>query len=152
MKMVAASSGFIGGGAMRLRTMRLHWGRYGADYRLAAGVGFRIGACAGFAVYFYWLMQPNVVTNHGLAAYHPPPKAVVNYDLQRMAPAALEERVALPVPESAPEIAVSSVEPKKENNKQEARTAARRDRPARERPTPFWDFASSRSPGFRPWF
>src|SRR5207245_4902400 len=94
---------------MRLRTMRLHWSRYGADYRLAAGVGFRIGACAGFAIYFYWLMQPNVVTNHGLAAYHPPPKDVVYYDLQRMPPAALEERVAFAAPDSAPELAERSV-------------------------------------------
>jgi hypothetical protein len=36
---------------MRLRTMRLHWSRYGADYRLAAGVGLRIGACAAFAIF-----------------------------------------------------------------------------------------------------
>jgi hypothetical protein len=138
---------------MRLRTMRLHWGRYGADYRLAAGVGLRIGACAAFVIYFYWLMQPNVVTNHGLVAYHPPPKAVVNYDLQRMPSAASEERVAFTAPEPAPEITATSVEePKKESNKQEVRTAPRRERAVRERATPFWDFASSRSQGFRPWF
>jgi len=106
-----------------------------------------------FAVYFYWLMQPNVVPNHGLAAYSPPPKAVVNYQLQRVPPAALEERVALTVPEPAPEIAVANVvDSKKEINKQEARTIPQRERPVRERPTPFWDSASSRSQGFRPWF
>ena len=138
---------------MRLRTMRFHWSRYGADYRLTAGVGLRIGACVAFAVYFYWLMQPNVVPNHGLAAYSPPPKAVVNYQLQRVPPAALEERVALTVPEPAPEIAVANVvDSKKEINKQEARTIPQRERPVRERPTPFWDSASSRSQGFRPWF
>jgi len=138
---------------MRLRTMRLHWSRYGADYRLAAGVGLRIGACIAFAVYFYWLMQPNVVANHGLAAYSPPPKAVVNYDLQRMPSAPLEQRVALMAPESAPEIAVDNVvEPKKEINKQEARTTPRRERSVRDQPTPFWDFASPRSQGFRRWF
>jgi hypothetical protein len=131
--------------------MRLRWSHYAAEYRLAAAVGARLSVYAGFAIWFYWLMQPSVVTNYGLAAYRPPPKAVVNYDLPRVPPAAVEPHWAHAVAEPPTEMAESSVvESKKEIKKQEVRTTPRRERPVRERP--FWDFASTRSSGSRPWF
>src|SRR5713226_3301917 len=48
------------------------------DYRLAAAVGIILAAYAGFAFGLFWLMQPSVATNSGLAGYRPPPKTVVH--------------------------------------------------------------------------
>jgi hypothetical protein len=127
------------------------------DYPLAAAVGFVVAAYLGFFVVLYWLMQPTVTANPGLAAYRPPPKAVVRYADSPWVPPPPSEAL-LPIraaAEPAPEIAKSSVaaEPKKETKKQEARTSPRRARPVREQqPNPFWGYASSRSSGSRPWF
>ena len=49
------------------------------DYRLGVTVGTVIAAYAGFFLVLYWLMQPTVSANAGLAAYRPPPKTVVKY-------------------------------------------------------------------------
>src|SRR5215472_5619683 len=127
------------------------------DYHLATAVGFVVAAYLGFFVVLYWLMQPTVTANPGLAAYQPPPETVVRYADSPWVPPPPSE--ALPpmraAAEPAPEMAKSSVaaEPKKETKKQEARTSPRRVRPAREQPNPFWGgWASSRSSGSRPWF
>src|SRR6516165_10419627 len=129
------------------------------DYPLAAAVGFVVAAYLGFFVVLYWLMQPTVTANPGLAAYRPPPKTVVHYADSPWVPPPPSE--ALPpiraAAEPAPEPAKSSVaeQPKKETKKQEARTSPRRARPVREQqPNPFWGYASSRSygSGSRPWF
>src|SRR5262252_3602574 len=127
------------------------------DYRLAAAVGFVVAAYLGFFVVLYWLMQPTVTANPGLAAYQPPPKTVVRYADSPWVPPPPSE--ALPpiraAAEPAPAIAKSSVaaEPKKETKKQEARTSSRRAQPVRAQPNPFWGgWASSRSAGSRPWF
>ena len=127
------------------------------DYHLATAVGFVVAAYLGFFVVLYWLMQPTVTANPGLAAYQPPPKTVVRYADSPWVPPPPSE--ALPpmraAAEPAPEMAKSSVaaEPKNETKKQEARTSPRRARPAREQPNPFWGgWASSRSSGSRPWF
>jgi hypothetical protein len=45
---------------------------------LAAAVGIILGAYASFFFGLYWLMQPSVATNPGLAGYRPPPKTVVS--------------------------------------------------------------------------
>jgi hypothetical protein len=114
-----------------------------------------LGLYAGVALCFYWLMQPSVAKNSGLAAYQPPPKTVVIYaDMPRLPPAPSEPLVALAGGEPAAEIAEKTVAaPKPESNKREARPAPRRERVVRERPNPMWDFASSRSHGgYRPWF
>lgn len=128
------------------------------DYPLAAAVGLVVAAYLGFFVGLFWLMQPTVTANPGLAAYQPPPKTVVRYADSPWVPPPPSE--ALPIlratAERAPEVAKSSVaeEPKKETKKQEARTSPRRARPVREQqPNPFWGgYASSRSSGSRPWF
>ena len=49
------------------------------DYHLATAVGFVVAAYLGFFVVLYWLMQPTVTANPGLAAYQPPPKTIVRY-------------------------------------------------------------------------
>ena len=139
--------------------MHLRWSQYAAgvsrceDYRLVTAVGIFLGVYAGFAICFYWLMQPNVAANYGLAAYRPPPKTVVNYADLPAPPAAAEPRATFVVAEPTREIAESSViEPKKEIKKPEAATTPRRERSVRERPNPSWTYSSSRSYGFRPWF
>ena len=128
------------------------------DYHLAAAVGIVLAAYVGFFFALYWLMQPTVSANPGLAGYRPPPKTVVRYADSPWVPPPPSE--ALPIlratAERAPEVAKSSVaeEPKKETKKQEARTSPRPARPVREQqPNPFWGgYASSRSSGSRPWF
>ena len=47
----------------------------------AAGIG--LGAYAAFFFVLYWLMQPNVTANSGLAGYRPPPKTIVNMQMRR---------------------------------------------------------------------
>jgi uncharacterized iron-regulated membrane protein len=119
-----------------------------------------LGVYAGIALCFYWLMQPSVAKNSGLAAYQPPPKTVVIYaDMPRVPPAPSERLATLAGAEPAQEIAEKSTAApkqeitKQETNKREARHAPRRERVVRERQNPMWDFASSRSHGgYRPWF
>jgi hypothetical protein len=123
--------------------------------RLAVAVGIVLGAYAGFFFALYWLMQPSVAANHGLAGYRPPPKTVVHTADSPWVPPDPSE--ALPIraaTDPPPEVAKSSVteEPKKETKKQEARTTPRRARPVAEQPNPFWGYASSRSFSSRPWF
>jgi len=127
------------------------------DYHLAAAVGLVVAAYLGFFVGLFWLMQPTVTANPGLAAYQPPPKTIVRYADSPWVPPPPSE--ALPpiraAAEPAPAIAKSSVteQPKKETKKQEARTSPRRAQPVREQqPNPFSGWASSRSFGSRPWF
>jgi hypothetical protein len=125
------------------------------DYRLATAVGIILGAYAGFFFVLYWLMQPSVATNSGLAGYRPPPKTVVHSaDSPWVPPAPSDALPIRPEAEPAREIAKSSVtqEPKKEIKKRETRTIPRRARPVRERPNPFWAYGSSRPFGSRPWF
>ncbi len=86
------------------------------DCRLGAAGGIVLAAYAGFFFVLYWLMQPSVTANPGLAAYRPPPKTVVRYADSPWVPPAPSE--ALPIraeTEPAPELAKSSVaeEPKK---------------------------------------
>src|SRR5262249_3142966 len=129
------------------------------DCRLAAAVALILAAYAGFALGVYWMMQPSVAANHGMAGYQPLPKTVVHYADSPWVPPEPSEvlppiRVAA---EPAPEVAKPSVaeeHPKKEIKKQEARTTPRPARPVyREQPNQFWGgYASSRSFGSRPWF
>src|SRR2546426_9592116 len=80
------------------------------DCRLGAAVGIILAAYAGFAFGLYWLMQPSVAANYGMAGYRPPPKTVVHSaDSPWLPPTASE---ALPIrakAEPAPEVAKSSV-------------------------------------------
>jgi hypothetical protein len=125
------------------------------DYRLVGGVGIALAGYAGFFVVLYWLMQPTVSENPGLAAYRPPPKTVVKYLDAPWVPASPSDVLPMRAADEPREIVKRSVteEPKKETKKQEARTTPRRAaQPVREQPNPFWGHASSRSFGSRPWF
>jgi hypothetical protein len=118
------------------------------DCGLAAAFGIFLAVYAGIALCFYWLMQPTVVKNGGLAAYHPPPKTIViDADSPWVPPAPSERLATLAVAEPAHEITQSSA-PKTEIKTHEARTTPRRERPVRAQPNPVW----GRPFGFRPWF
>ena len=143
--------------------MHSHANRFAAgtsheDYRLGVTVGTVIAAYAGFFLVLYWLMQPTVSANAGLAGYQPPPKTVVKYADAPWVPPDPSE--ALPYrrasDEPRPAIAKASVteEPKKEVKKPERRTTPRQAaRPAQQQQNPFWGFGSSRSfGGSRSWF
>jgi hypothetical protein len=123
------------------------------DARLAVALGLNVGVYAGiiacFAAGLFWLMQPKVIQNQGLAAYKPPPGTVVIYaDPARPPPVPSEPPETVGMAEPAPEVVESPVVAKsKEIKKRETRTTA-----ARERLSPFWDNAAAPSRGFRPWF
>jgi hypothetical protein len=134
----------------------------------AFGIGF--GACAAFFLGLYWLMQPSVSANSGLADYRPPPKTVVTGAYAPWVPPSASEAFPRRAPdEPRPVVTKSTVaeEPKKETKKQEARSAPRQARPVREQPNSFWggwgggggggyaqsqSQSQSRSFGSRPWF
>ena len=81
----------------------------------AAGIG--LGAYAAFFFVLYWLMQPTVTANSGLAGYRPPPKTIVKYaDAPWELPNSPEALPIRAVDEPAPVIPKRSVteEPKKE--------------------------------------
>jgi hypothetical protein len=121
------------------------------DYCLAAGVGTILAIFAGFAFGFYWLMQPTIVPNYGLAAYQPPPKTVVHYaNSPWVPPAPPQELPKITASEPAIESSVAE-EPKKEIKKQEVRRIPQRARPTREQPNPFGGFFSSSRSFGRPW-
>ena len=117
---------------------------------------------AGIAFAFYWLMQPTVVPNQGLAAYKPPPLAVVNYASSPFVPPPPSEPppvlAAGPAAETvaaAPEMSVAPAAEKKATRKREARANPRHERTANERTArsaPSWNYAFGASNGFRPWF
>jgi hypothetical protein len=121
------------------------------DYLLAAVAGTVLAMFAGFAFGFYWLMQPTILPNYGVAAYQPPPKTVVHYAKSPWVPPAPSE--ALPTIAVAEPAAESRVveEPKREIKKQEVKTIPRRARPAREQSNPFFGFFSSSRSFGRPW-
>src|SRR3982074_2611867 len=122
-----------------------------------------LGVYVGIALCFYWLMQPTVVKNNGLAAFRAPPNTIVSTFL--LPPSAPSEPLAT-VAEPAQEVAESPVTaPKKPIAKREARTAPRPERPVRERERASpqwgngtspqagsWGYASSQPQGARPWF
>ena len=126
------------------------------DCRLAGTAGIVVGAYAAFFVILFWLMQPTVTANSGLAGYQPPPKTIVKYDANApwVAPSPAEAFPRRALDEPAPVIAKRSVaeEPKKETKKPEVRTAPRQARPPAQQQNPFWGFGSSPSGGSRPWF
>jgi hypothetical protein len=137
------------------------------DRRLAFALGLNVGVYAGivacFAAGLFWLMQPKVVQNQGLAAYKPPPGAVVIYADPARVPPALSapppEPETIGMAEPAPAVvetpAAAMQSPaaaaKKEIKRRETR-AETRALPPRERWNPFWDTAAAPSRGYRPWF
>ena len=100
------------------------------DVGLAVALGINFGVYAGivacFAAGLFWLMQPKILQNHGLAAYKPPPGTVVIYaDPAWLPPAPSEpiETVGVAEPAPPPVVVESSVAAtKKEIKKRETRT------------------------------
>jgi hypothetical protein len=120
------------------------------DCRLTGVAGIVLAGYAAFFFVLYWLMQPTVAANSGLA-----PKTIVKYANAPWVPSYPSE--ALPirtVDEPTPVIAKRSVteEPKKETKKQEGRPVSRQARRVRQQPNSFWGYTSSPSFGSRPWF
>jgi hypothetical protein len=121
-----------------------------------------LGVYVGIALCFYWLMQPTVVKNNGLAAFRPPPNTIVSTFLVPPTPSEPVATVAEPAAQEIAEKPVTA--PKKAIAKREARTTPRQERPARERPNQQWGYATSQQPrgswgyassqaqGSRPWF
>ena len=131
--------------------MYLHGNRFGPsnsrleDCRLAGVVGIVLAGYAAFFFVLYWLMQPTVTANSGLA-----PKTIVNYANAPWVPSNRSE--ALPVRTLAEPAPVTAKRSVTETKKQEERTAPRQARRVRQQPNPFWGYASSPSFGSRPWF
>jgi hypothetical protein len=129
------------------------------DCRLAVTAGIAVGAYAAFFFLLFWLMQPTVTANAGLAGYQPPPgTAVKPANAPWVPPSPSQAFPRRAADEPVPVMAKRSVaeEPKKETKKQEVRTAPRQARTATEQQNPFWGFASSPSGspavGSRRWF
>ena len=75
------------------------------NYRSAAAAGIVLGAYIGFFFALYWLMQPSVSANPGLAEYRPPPKTVVHYADSPWVPPTPSEAIPIAAAtEPAPEI------------------------------------------------
>jgi hypothetical protein len=111
------------------------------DCRLVGVAGIVLAGYVAFFFVLYWLMQPTVTANSGLAA-----KTIVKYaDAPWVPPNPSPIRT---VEEPAPVTAKRTVT---ETKKQEARTAPRQARRVRQQPNP-WGYASSPSFGSRPWF
>jgi hypothetical protein len=86
------------------------------DCGSAVGIGLHFGIYVGSALFFYWLMQPTVYKNPGLAAYKPPPMTVMVYADSPWVPGAQSEPPSiLAQAQPAPAVAESVVvAPKKE--------------------------------------
>src|SRR5258707_5412407 len=102
------------------------------DYPLAAAVGLVVAAYLGFFVGLFWLMQPTVTANPGLAAYQPPPKTIVRYADPPWVPPPPSD--VLPIRNApAPPLAIAKRRvadaPQKETQKQRCPTCRRRARP-----------------------
>ena len=124
------------------------------DYRSAVAVGIVLGAYVGFFFALYWLMQPSVSANPGLAGYRPPPKTVVHYaDLPWVPPAPSRRFRYLQQPNQYPRSQkAASPRSRRKRRRNKRHGQLRRARPVTEQPNPFWGYASSRSSGSRPWF
>jgi hypothetical protein len=130
---------------LRSRTSRFE------DSGIAAAFGLFFSIFAGAALGFYWLMQPTVLKNHGMAAYQAPPMTVIS-NVPWVPPDASSEvnsAFAYAPPRRIEESTAPA--PKNEIKPNEARPAPQRR--ARARSAPAWGYAAGRNYGFfRPWF
>jgi len=120
-----------------------------------------VGCC--FAAVLWWLLQPKVIENQGLAAYKPPPGTVLTHAGSpgpAILPPLTDGLAVATVP--VPQVGESTVnaapkdeakhEAKRETRRREAPTNPRPRRYVREQRDPRSDFAYQPSYGFRPWF
>jgi hypothetical protein len=117
---------------------------------ITLGLYVSVGAC--FAAGLYWLLQPRVIANSGLAAYKPPPKTVMTSAESPSAwmppPPVVATTMDADVVESP---SAAPAPPKKETTKRQA-AASQARRPRSQRRDPLHDYAYQPSFGFRPWF
>jgi len=124
---------------------------------LAAIFGILIAVYASVAGVFYWVMQPTVAENRGLAAYQPPPNTVVRYADAPWIPPDPSDTSAPLTPiqrtqETAPSSPAAPAAKTDSKTRETAAAPAGRQHAARARPAynyrgrPFNAFA------FRPWF
>ena len=135
------------GAFLRSRTPRF------ADSGIAVAFGALVSLFASAAFGFYWLMQPTVLQNHGMAAYSPPPMTVIS-NVPWVPPDASSDvnnafAYAPPRKSEDSPAPASTSETKTKTN--EARQAPPPQRRVRARPAPTWGYAN-RYYGFRPWF
>jgi uncharacterized iron-regulated membrane protein len=122
-----------------------------ADSGIATALALLLMLYAGLAFGFYWLMQPTVVKNHGLAAYQPPPMTVVsNVPWTPPDDTDVNAAFALAPPAQAEQSSTPAAKPQVKPDA--ARPAPARQRQARPRAYQGWAYAPNRSYGFRPWF
>jgi hypothetical protein len=134
-------------GGFDLRSGRLRSVDSKAAIGFVAFAGLYVLAAAGF----YWLMQPSVAQNRGVAAYQPPPKAVVSYVPWVPPPPDVDAPILTARP--APEAEQASATPAKTDTKtQETSRAVPRERHVRARPAPRYGYDVGRAFAFRPWF
>jgi type IV secretory pathway VirB10-like protein len=145
---------------------RAHVPNTGVAAALAIHLAVYAGVGCCFAIALWWLLQPKVLENAGLAAYKPPPNTVLTH-AGAPGPAILPPQpdasamATVPAPQAAEVVAPPKQETPKQEAKQETRKetkrreAARNPRPRRVAPEqrdPRADFAYQPSYGFRPWF
>jgi len=129
---------------LRSRTSRFE------DFDLAAAFAGSLGVCALLAFGFYWLLQPTVFPNQGLAAYKPPPKTVVSAVPWVPPEPGTEVFTSYARAEPAPDS--KTVAAKDEKKGREVAQAPRREGAVRARSAPTWNNYTGRSWGWRPWF
>src|SRR5262249_46906650 len=124
------------GALLRSRTPRF------ADSGIAAAFGALVTLFAGAAFGFYWLMQPTVLQNHGMAAYSPPPMTVIS-NVPWVPPDAssdVNNAFAYAPPRKSEESPAPAS--KSETKTNEARSAPPPQRRVRARPAPTWGYAN----------
>lgn len=116
----------------------------------AITLGLYVGVGTCFAAGLYWLLQPRVIANPGLAAYKPPPKTVLTYAGSPGAwtppPPAVVAATA-----DADVVEITAAVPKTAASKRQAVASPRARRPSPQRRDPMRDYAYQPF-GFRPWF
>jgi hypothetical protein len=141
----------MAGMALRGIRLRSRASRYQGS-GLATGFAVVLGIYVAVGLGFYWLMQPTVIANRGMAAYQAPPMTVVR-DAPWVPPASSETDAVFTARRNQ-EIAESrAAATRNEIKAAETPPAPRRETRARARPAHSWGYTSGRSGwGFRPWF
>jgi hypothetical protein len=116
----------------------------------AITLGLYVGVGGCFAAGLYWLLQPRVIANPGLAAYKPPPKTMVTYAGSPGAWTPPPPTVVAATTDGDV-VEITAAAPKTEAAKRQAVASPRARRPRPQRRDPMRDYAYQAF-GFRPWF